>query len=202
MREKIKKAVDRVIKADSFDHHQNTTELVKAIERKDKRFRFFQTVFMVGTFVLLILVISAQQRTIDGIDNQITEARAERTKQSDANQARTETILRRLDCLAVYFSQSSRAGLTIANIDKCTLNREGDVQQFFTQDNDGNIDVTPNQQETGTPPNLTPSTPPQQSGGATTPIEQPPVVEPRPPILNLPLLEIPNTCLLGLLCVE
>lgn len=112
---------------------ENTETLLAAIEHKDRRFRVFQTLFMVGTFIALIFIISAQQRTLSSVQQQLVEARKvaeSQSKQTDDSQA---TILRRLDCLAVYFSQRNRTDLTIQDIDKCTLNRNGTAQQFFTQ---------------------------------------------------------------------
>lgn len=41
------------------DLHKSTQDLIGQIERKDRRFRFAQSVFMISTLIALILVISA-----------------------------------------------------------------------------------------------------------------------------------------------
>lgn len=58
-------------------------ELIRAIEKKDRRFRLFQSLFMIGTFVALIFIISAQQRTLAEVQDQVREDQriAERTRE-------------------------------------------------------------------------------------------------------------------------
>ncbi len=185
-----------------LEEHGSAEALIHAIEQKDRRFRLFQTLFMVGTFIALIVIISAQQRTLDGVQAQLDQAKKvaqDQSQQSDESQA---TILRRLDCMSVFFSQRDRTNLSIENIDKCTLNRDGDLQQFFTQQPGEEPQTTREQQA---PSNLTPSTPPRQDEGAVTdpPADQPEVIEPRPPVtLDLPLIQLPSTCVLQILCVQ
>lgn len=173
-------------------HESETTEaLIAAIERKDRRFRLFQTLFMVGTFLALIFIISAQQRTLQGVEEQLTQAKgiaSETAKRSDDSD---KTILRRLDCMSVFFSQRDRTNLSIENIDKCTLNRGGDLQEFFTQTPGEAPETTKEQQPD---PNLAPSATPQAGvvppqGSGEQAIEDKEEVEPRPPLtLDLPVL--------------
>jgi len=178
----------------------STEALIAAIERKDRRFRLFQTLFMVGTFILLILIISAQQRTLDGVRDQLTQAKQIASETAKRSQEQQDTILRRLDCMSVFFSQRDRTNLSIENIDKCTLNRDGDIQTFFTQQPGQEPETTREQQPS---PNLTPSTTaPKSSSAPTQPIEPPVTIEPKPPILDLPILSVPRTCLLELVCVQ
>lgn len=61
----------------------STDQLIHAIEHKDRRFRLFQTIFMVGTFLALIVIIGAQQNTLDGIKAQQTEAEKTAKLQSE-----------------------------------------------------------------------------------------------------------------------
>lgn len=184
------------------EEKEDTRALLAAIERKDRRFRLFQTLFMVGTFLALIFIISAQQRTLSGVEEQLVQAKniaAETAKRSKDQQ---DTILRRLDCMSVFFSQRDRTNLSIENIDKCTLNREGNLQQFFTQTPGEQPQTTKEQQPTQ---NLTPSPGATQSQGSTTdPIEDDDeIIEPRSPAtLNIPFVELPKTCALGILCLE
>lgn len=128
-----------------------TDQLIAQIEQKDRIFRIAQTIFMISTFVALIVVISAQQRTLTGVRDQLHQAKqvaAEQSKQSDASDAK---IIRRLDCMTVFFSQKDRTNLSIANIDECTLDRDGNLQKFFTTDPQGNTTTTPTQQGQETP---------------------------------------------------
>jgi hypothetical protein len=187
----------------------NTHDLISTIERKDRRFRFFQTLFMVGTFIALIIIIGGQQRTLDGVQKQLSEARQTAQAQSKQTDNSQTTILRRLDCLAVYFSQKDRASLTIENIDQCTLNRDGTPQQFFQNNSngDGGTSVTPQEQTPGsTAPNGTANgsvsgttNPPKQTT-PTTPATPAPTSQ-EPISIVTPLLPNP-VCLLGLLCVQ
>lgn len=184
-----------------LEEHGSAEALIHAIEQKDRRFRLFQTLFMVGTFIALIVIISAQQRTLDGVQAQLDQAKKvaqDQSQQSDESQA---TILRRLDCMSVFFSQRDRTNLSIENIDKCTLNRNGNLQQFFIQEPGEAPETTREQQ----PQNLTPSTPSQDEGatpgqGQTGGETLPPLTPPR--TFDLPLLQIPKTCPLQLFCIE
>jgi len=181
--------------------HDSTDKLIHAIESKDRRFRLFQMLFMVGTFVALIIIISAQQRTLDGVQTQLTQAKEvaqEQNKQSDELGKRIE---RRLDCMVVFFSQQERANLSIANIDKCTLNRDGDIQRFFRDDPDRGTVTTPTEQ----PSNLAPSPAvPSQGTTPTDPVDDgDDIIEPRPPLtLNIPLIDLSPVCALQILCVR
>lgn len=169
-----------------------TDKLIHAIEHKDRRFRLFQTIFMVGTFLALIIIIGGQQNTLDGIRAQQTEAKDQAKAQDKQSNELGARIERRLDCMVVFFSQKERTNLSIENIDKCTLNRDGDIQRFFRDDPDRGTVTTPTEQ----PSSLTPSTAPQTGDSAAEePIEQPPVVEPRPPVvIDLPLLPSIPVC--------
>ena len=129
-------------------HRNNTNELIAQIEKKDRRFRFFQTLFMVLTMLALVLVISAQQRTLDGVQSQLAQQKEIAAKADKSSKDQLTTILRRFDCLTVFFSQTNRTNLSIENIDQCTLNREGDVQQFFITKPDRQTDVTDTPQST------------------------------------------------------
>lgn len=150
------------------EEKQSTEALIATIERKDRRFRLFQTLFMVTTFVALIIIISAQQRTLNGVRDQLSQAKTIASETTERSKEQQDTILRRLDCMSVFFSQRDRTNLSIVNIDKCTLDRNGDLQQFFTQQPGQTPEITREQQPT---PNLTPSAPPAQDEGAFTPTE-------------------------------
>lgn len=176
-----------------LDHSKakSTDDLISQIEHKDRVFRLAQTLFMVSTLIALILVISAQQRTLNTVKAQLVEQKATAqaaTKQSDEQR---DKIIRRLDCIVVFFTQPDRTNVTIADIDKCSLNRDANLDQFFAQP-----ESTPSEQ----PPDLAPSTSAPEPGAQPnqpqpvtpeTPGLAPgvPDPEPRPPVevLGIPI---------------
>lgn len=180
----------------SESEHDTTDKLIHAIERKDRRFRLFQTIFMVGTFLALIVIIGAQQRTLDAVKEQLSQAKTVAEQQAKGTNESDDKIERRLDCMVVFFSQTDRSNLSIADIDKCTLNKDGDLQQFFRLNN-GETETTPTEQ----PSSLTPSTPPKKDEGAgqNNGNDNP---KKKPLILDIPLLPPITVCVpLTLICV-
>ena len=132
------------------DHLYKTThELISNIEKKDRRFRFSQSLFMILVFVALILIISAQQRTLNGVKTQLAEQDTIAEQTNAHNDDNQDIILRRLNCKAVFFNQTNRQNLSIKNIDKCTLDRNGDIQQYFNNNTSKN--------DVSKPPNLIPA---------------------------------------------
>lgn len=111
---------------------KSTVALLAAIERKDRRFRLFQTAFMICTFLLLIILIFNQSDTLEEIQTQNAVERTADQRQSKESNERQETVIRRLDCLALFFSETNRTGLSIKNIDKCVLDRNGIYEQLTT----------------------------------------------------------------------
>lgn len=121
-----------------------TEQLLAQIEAKDRKFRLAQALFMVSTLVALIVVVAFQLQTLNGIK----QGQEEYVKNSKDSQQKIE---RRLDCMTVFFSQKDRTNLTIQNIDQCTLERDGDIQRFFTNDADGGTTSNKNEQVEGAP---------------------------------------------------
>lgn len=160
------------------DDHSSTQQLISAIETKDKRFRLAQAAFMVGTFIILIIIISTQQRTLEAVQTQLEQQKINSEAATKREAATAARIERRLDCMVVFFSQKDRAQLSIDNIDKCTINRDGNIQQFFQNDDIGTSSVkpqtnsTPVAPTTSTPPPTT-NTPPQNQAQAVQPTEDP-----------------------------
>jgi hypothetical protein len=182
------------------EHIKNTDELIAQIEHKDRRFRVAQALFMSATLVALIIVISAQQRTLDSVKAQLVEQKSIAEAAAQQSDDQRDKIIRRLDCIVVFFTNPDRADLTIDDIDKCTLNRDESVQQFFQ---------LPEPTESETPPDLTPSSGDPDPGAPqpTTPKPEnppqpivPPVLPPseRPPIevLGIPVcVPFTNVCI-------
>lgn len=162
------------------EHETASQEALRiAIETKDRRYRIFSTLAIVGVILLQGIVLYS-------LNQSIIEARKAADRQSEKIDESQDTILRRLDCFAVYFSQQDRPGITIADIDKCTLSRNGTAQEFFIQRRGEAPVTTEDQQPTGASN--------QSSGGAVVPIPTHPPqdnddneqIEPRPPLtLNI-----------------
>lgn len=180
--------------------HKSTQDLIGVIERKDRRFRIAQAIFMFATLLALVVVIGAQQRTLTAIKDQLDQAKsaqAAATKQSDDQR---DKIIRRLDCIVVFFTLPNRANVTIDDIDKCSLNQNKAVQQFFQQP-----ETTPAEK----PPNLAPSSSspagttaqPNQPQPTPTPATPPVPVIPSPPD-PLRILGIPVCVPLTGLCIR
>lgn len=174
---------------------KNTDELIAQIERKDRRFRVAQALFMSATLVALIVVISAQQRTLDSVKAQLVEQKNIATAAAQQSDDQRDKIIRRLDCIVVFFTNPDRADLTIDDIDKCTLNRDESVQQFFQ---------VPESTPSDTPPDL-PSSSGGNAPGAQEPTTPQPInpnspslspLDPTPPIL--PPAERPPVEVLGI----
>lgn len=144
---------------------KSTDELIAQIENKDRRFRLAQTVFMVSTLIALVVVISAQQRTLNSVKEQLVQAKVTAAAQAKQSDDQRDKIIRRLDCIVVFFTLPNRQAVTIDDIDKCSLNRDASIQQFFAQPENNTADQ---------PPNLTPST------GQATPSTSPPATTAAP----------------------
>lgn len=157
------------------DLHKSTQDLIGQIERKDRRFRVAQAVFMISTLIALIIVISAQQRTLTGIKDQLVQAKAAQAAASKQSDDQRDKIIRRLDCIVVFFTMPNRATVTIDDIDKCSLNRDQTVQQFFAQ---------PENTPAEKPPNLAPSS--SAPSGTTAQPNQPQPTTPTPPVIPSP----------------
>lgn len=172
--------------------HLSTQQLIQQIEKKDRRFRTAQSIFMALLMITLIFLVSLVFRTLDSVKQQLEGQKNIVAQFKEEEEAQLQKITRRLDCMVVFFSTPDRQNLTIEDIERCSLNRDENVDQFFEQP-----ESTPSEQ----PPNLDDSsstatqenaeeqrTAPNQSS-PEPPTEEPPVVEPRPPveILGIPV---------------
>lgn len=178
--------------------HLSTQELINRIESKDRRFRTAQAIFLILLLSLLIGVVFVQFRTLDTVRQQLVASKAQADENSKQSDKQREVIVRRLDCMVAFFSQPDRTTIRIADIEKCSLEKD-DPAQFFapvngtssttTTNGDGSNTTTTTTNDTPGNPGATPSTTPPQSTNTPTPVPQPPVVEPRPPVevLGLPV---------------
>ena len=157
------------------DDNVTAEELIRAIEKKDRRFRLFQTFFMVGTFLALIIIISAQQRTLDGITQQQAAQKEFSAESREERNDQNEAIARRLNCIIVFFSLPDRDEVTIEDINSCALNRDKTEQQFFAE---------PESTDQEQPPNLTDGAPSGGSDGSPAPTQPQQPTNPQPPTEN------------------
>lgn len=140
--------------------HNKTQRLIEDIERKDRRFRIAQSIFTAMILIVLVGIVMAQYRTLRAVQQQLNQQRTIAQQADDNSKEAQATILRRLDCMTVFFSQRDRVNLTIANIDRCTLNRDGDIQKFFIEEPGEAPETTKTEQaKSETPPPLEVSTP-------------------------------------------
>jgi hypothetical protein len=164
--------------------HYSTQELINQIESKDRKFRTTQAFFMLMLLATLIAVIFVQFRTLDTVRQQLTSSKAtavEATKQGDEQR---KTIIRRLDCMTAFFSQTDRQNLTIKDVDKCSISSDGSPEKFFAPANGSSSQVNTDGSTTTTT-TKTPGNPGATNPKPATnpqPTSSPVIVEPRPPV--------------------
>lgn len=177
--------------------HASTQELINKIEKKDKRFRLFQSLFMIGTFIALIFIIGAQQKTLESIQDQVEEQSIANATASKERSEQLASITRRLDCMVVFFSQPDRDNLTIEDVETCVLNKDQDLNKFFQNDPNNSSENPPNlpgSASTGTQENGPAQT--DESEGQDTSEDSSPVT------LHTPIVDIPLCVPLTGLCIR
>ncbi len=162
----------------TLELHAETQKLIRKVERKDRQFRIAATIFAIGIMLILAILLAIGLRNLSKANDQLVQQKQLLEQQQES----TEKISRRLDCMTVFFSQKDRTGLSIANIDQCTLNRSGDIQRFFVQPQTGQSsqpqNASPN--NSGNSTSSTPTTPSQPQ----EPSNPPSVVTPNPDPLH------------------
>lgn len=136
--------------------HLSTQELIQRVEIQNRKFKIAQTVFMTLLLVSLCAVITLQFQTLNNVEKQLAEQTIITEQNDKTTNEQTDKIIRRLDCMVAFFSQTDRVNLTIADIEKCSLNRDGSIQQFSL-----NPESTPSAQS---PDNTEPNTSPESRG--------------------------------------
>lgn len=183
-----------------------TEELIHAIEQKDRRFRLFQSLFMIFTFIALIVIIGIQQRTLNNVQAQVEKDAIVAQQTREARTEQLEAITRRLNCMLVFFSTPDRNGLTIENVNKCSLNRDENLNKFFEDEPNNSSENPPNLPGSGptaTQENAEPQGQPNPSADPSEPEPETPPSEERPPVtLRTPLIDIPLCVPLTGICVR
>ena len=177
-----------------------TRALVTEVERKDRRFRTAQAIFLSLIFCILIGVVYVQLRTLAGVQEQLKQQAVlleEQKKNTEDLKDTSAKVSRQLDCIAEFFATRDRSDAHITNLDQCTIVRP-----------DGTI-VAPTFSQ-GAAPTQTPTTDPQpQTQNSPQPISPDmPGLEPLNPqqpdpiIPPLPAPDRPPVEILGIpLCV-
>lgn len=176
--------------------NSETRQLIENIERKDKRFRLAQSAFMLLLMISLVGVITLQFQTLQGVKQQLVEQKSSNDAAIKRSDEQRDKIIRRLDCVVVFFSQKDRVDLSIDNVDQCTLNRDISVQQFFESP-----ESTPSNNPSNTNPSGTSGstqTPTSHSQGGNNPPPEA-VSSPEPmKILGIPVcIPFTKTCIGG-----
>lgn len=171
--------------------HSTTQELIENIEKKDRRFRTAQAIFMTILFSVLVGIIFFQYRTLQSVQNNLTQQKTIVDTIKKSNQSSLDTINRHLDCIVVYFGQQNRQNLTIQDINKCTLQSSNGAQTFFSQPQSSQ-GLTPSNTATPTTPSTPSSTQSVTPAPTTSPTGTPqptPTPTPQPPItvLGIPI---------------
>lgn len=174
-----------------MNDHTTTQQLIENIEKKDRRFRTAQAIFMAILFSALVGIIFIQFKTLQSVQQQLVAQKDTAQETTKENQQIQDKIIRRLDCMVAFFSQTDRTNLSIADIDKCSLNRDGNVQQFFQSPESTPSAQSPTINQNPTPKTSTsaPTTTPP-SNAVPNPVPAPVTVQPTPPpvtVLGIPL---------------
>lgn len=165
----------------------NYNDLVYEIRRKDRRFRFFQGLFI--TIVLLGLIciglLALKQLTI--LNEQATVRSKNLQVLIDDNRQQTEYI----KCIARFFNERNRANANLTDLDQCTIQRS---DGSFTPP----ANVPPDEDDkTSSTIFVAPSTP-DQTIIVTPPEQNPSIVVPVPEIPETPAQERTPVKILGI----
>lgn len=155
--------------------HGVTQELLKDIERKDRRFRFTQTLFfvlligLVGT--VLIVLYQNQNNTLEKLNHNAEQ----RSKQ-------IRSLQEHIDCVVALLQHTNRQQLYISDIENCDIKQQKSAQtetanpqpvasnpqneSGLTQEQMGSVGLPPtNSSPSQTPNPPTTSAPPDPSFG-------------------------------------
>lgn len=138
--------------------------LLLEIDKKNRRYRFFQSACVFLILALLLVVLIGQSMTLDTVKQQQLEQK--RVDEQTARQAKAqrEDINRRLNCIVLFFSQSNYQDRSIENVEQCSLSINTPPAEFFT---------VPQASSQTTQPDKEVQQPAQQSTPAATAPPQP-----------------------------
>jgi hypothetical protein len=113
-------------------------ELIAKYKRQDRLYKVTQAGFFAATLVTLGVILAITLNTLNQVKSQqgaqvalSEEIKRTAEEQDKVRQAQLDMLIRRLNCIVVFFQKTNRAELTIADIDKCTLNTQEPAQQSY-----------------------------------------------------------------------
>lgn len=155
---------------------KTSAQLLMEIEKKNRKYKFFVVCSIVTFFAFAGIMLVIGLKTLQ------------------SQKETTDTIRRNLDCIVIYFEQRNRTELTIEDISKCTLSRDGGTpQDFFETNDEGETEI---KSSTQPPPKVSQQAPPA-SPLPSEPVAPKPQDQPTPeeskPIDILPTICVPLT---------
>jgi hypothetical protein len=182
---------------------ENMHALLRNIERKDRRFRFFQGLFLgaigLGIVVLLLLQFNYNAR----FQAQSAErARGLKTLTADNkrlgedNKRLSEQTNRYIQCVARFFATTDRANLVLTNLDKCNFTQNGKpvpgVDASPTAGDGSNAPAASGQGATAAPRQSTQPSGSSGGGGTNPGPAQPDVLR----VITKPVCDVSTICVL------
>lgn len=101
--------------------HLSTQELIRNIERSDRRFRLATQIFLVLIGLALCLVLYLQFQALEQFKQQSADRSAEIKQLQEENKAESEKSNRYLRCIATYFANPDRGNTVIQSIEDCNI---------------------------------------------------------------------------------
>lgn len=119
--------------------HASTQRLIANIEKKDRRFRVAQAIFMalvaLAMIVLLLLnyVQLIQKNHLLGQQGALLQQQKDSTEELKRNtNDRLDKVDNHIDCIAKFFAQSNRAELSIADLQSCSITTTSTLTPGYT----------------------------------------------------------------------
>lgn len=110
------------------DEHKSIPELIHSIEKKDKRFRIAQTIFMMA--VMIALALSGYFLVTNSNKDRI--AREKQTSEIIQRQSqKIDDLSNKLQCLGNFFAQPDRQNLVVKDLNTCFTERLSDGSSLF-----------------------------------------------------------------------
>lgn len=174
---------------------QPHSEIVKELNRRNRRFKQFTILFMITVAVGLIVIILVGLNNLQRANAQLEQQKALLEAQNQTIQAvkdqgdkrteQLEDISKQIDCIAKFFTQRNRTDAVITDLEQCKiLNSDGTTAGSTSSPkaDSGDSSATPRSQE---PANISPNTPGLKPDTPNKP-EQPPDNNPlhRIPVLG------------------
>lgn len=99
--------------------NQSSSELIATIDRSDKRFKIFQTIFMIACIAFLGVVLGYQYTILQHLQNQVRTSKNE--LQTSIHQIETDQDkqTKYINCIAQLFGASPNTIITQDQFNKC-----------------------------------------------------------------------------------